>query len=253
MKCIFIFLFFSVFIASAQPKGYSSANAHSHNDYENSIPFYLAYENGYGSIEADVFLVNDTLFVAHNRQDIRADRTFRSLYLLPLLRAMDAGKRKLILLVDVKDDYKLTLPVLIKELQPIRKYVTSVHKRKSITVVISGNRPPPAEYINYPDYILFDDDLRLPHSTDQWKRVGLVSLQFSRLSRWNGNEELKNEDSLILKRTIDSVHTSGKKIRFWAAPDNEASWKLQETLGVDLVGTDKIRELAVFFGRTKRN
>jgi alkaline phosphatase len=40
------------------------------------------------------------------------------------------------------------------------------------------------------------------------------------------------------------VHRTGKTIRFWAAPDNEASWKMQMKLGVDLIGTDKIDELA---------
>ena len=43
---------------------------------------------------------------------------------------------------------------------------------------------------------------------------------------------------------VDSVHNAGKPIRFWAAPDNEQSWNLQMHLGVDLIGTDKIKELA---------
>jgi alkaline phosphatase len=246
-----ILLVFPVIIAAAQPKKYSTANAHSHNDYENAIPFYLAYQNGFGSIEADVFLVNDTLFVAHNRQDIRAGRTLRNLYLQPLLHALDSSKAKMILLVDVKDDYKLTLPALINELQPIRKYLASLHKKNAITIVVSGNRPMPADYNNYPDYIFFDDDLRLTHTPVEWKRVGLVSLQFARLSHWNGKDELKKDDSLNLKRTIDSVHKAGKRIRLWAAPDNEASWKLQETLRVDLIGTDKISDLAQFLRRRK--
>ena len=49
-----------------------------------------------------------------------------------------------------------------------------------------------------------------------------------------------------IKRTIDSVHAAGKPIRFWAAPDTELSWQLQMNVGVDLIGTDKISELAAF-------
>ena len=49
----------------AQVKVYTVANAHSHNDYKNNIPFLRAYEKGFGSIEADVFAVNGKLMVAH--------------------------------------------------------------------------------------------------------------------------------------------------------------------------------------------
>jgi alkaline phosphatase len=75
----------------------------------------------------------------------------------------------------------------------------------------------------------------------------LVSLPFYRISRWNGNDNINEADSLALKHVIDSVHAAGKRIRFWAAPDNEKSWELQEGLKVDLIGTDKINELAKFF------
>src|SRR5690606_22966752 len=67
-------------------QSYTSAQAHSHNDYEQKRPFWEAYEQQFGSIEADLFLVNDSLYAAHNRQDIKADRTFRRLYLLPILK-----------------------------------------------------------------------------------------------------------------------------------------------------------------------
>ena len=48
---------------------------------------------------------------------------------------------------------------------------------------------------------------------------------------------------------IDSVHQGGKKIRFWAAPDNQNSWRRQMDLGVDLIGTDKIQELSSFLSK----
>ncbi|MFN2441022.1 MAG: hypothetical protein ABR503_17615 [Chitinophagaceae bacterium] len=40
-------------------------------------------------------------------------------------------------------------------------------------------------------------------------------------------------------------------MRFWAAPDNEASWKMQMKLGVNLIGTDKIDDLANFLKANK--
>ena len=46
-----------------------------------AAPFTLAYQHQFGSVEADVHLRNDTLFVAHDDKDISADRTFDTLYL----------------------------------------------------------------------------------------------------------------------------------------------------------------------------
>jgi alkaline phosphatase len=111
-------------------------------------------------------------------------------------------------------------------------------------ILISGSRPPPAEYKNYPAYIFFDDDRKLYHNNAEWERVGQVSLPFIKLSAWKGEGLLEKKEKKLIKRTVDSVHRTGKTIRFWAAPDNEASWKMQMKLGVDLIGTDKIDELA---------
>jgi len=237
----------------AQPRVYSAANAHSHNDYENAIPFHLAFQKGFGSIEADIYFVNDTLFVAHNKQDIKPGRTLKNLYLDPLKQALDSNsKRNLKLLIDIKDDYTVTLPLLVKELHFLEEYLSTQGKRRSITIVISGNRPSPSDFKNYPDFIFFDDDLRRTFTEDEWKRVALVSLPLTRITRWNGNDNISTEDSIDLKRTIDSVHAGGKPIRFWAAPDTELSWQLQMNVGVDLIGTDKINELAAFIQRKRK-
>ena len=48
------------------------------------------------------------------------------------------------------------------------------------------------------------------------------------------------------------MHQAGKKIRFWAAPDNENSWDAQINLGVDLIGTDEIEKLAGFLNRRSK-
>ena len=72
IEILFSFLFvFLVFKVSAQAQQYTTSNAHSHNDYENVAPFELAYSKGFGSIEADIFLQNDTLFVGHDLQEIK--------------------------------------------------------------------------------------------------------------------------------------------------------------------------------------
>ena len=43
---------------------------HSHNDYHQNIPFWLAYGCGLDSIEVDVFLKDNDLMVAHHENEI---------------------------------------------------------------------------------------------------------------------------------------------------------------------------------------
>jgi alkaline phosphatase len=239
---------------SAQEKNYTVSNAHAHNDYLHPVPFYTAFNAGFGSIEADVYPVNGILLVAHNKKDIHPQRTLKSLYIEPLLNELAKNSRHVKLLIDIKENYELSLQILLKEIEPLKKYlVTSKDADKPLTILISGERPPPAEYINYPSYIFFDDDLKLHHNEEEWKRVGQVSLSFERYTSWKGENEIDKKDKKLLQHIVDTVHHAGKTIRFWAAPDNEASWKLQMKLGVDLIGTDQIDKLAIFLRNSKKN
>ena len=239
---------------SAQQKNYTVSNAHAHNDYLHPIPFYTAFNAGFGSIEADVYPVNGILLVAHNKKDIHPQRTLKSLYIEPLLNELAKNSRHVKLLIDIKENYELSLQILLKEIEPLKKYlVTSKDADKPLTILISGERPPPAEYKNYPSYIFFDDDLKLHHTQEEWKRVGQVSLSFERYTSWKGENEIDKKDKKLLQHIVDSVHQAGKTIRFWAAPDNETSWKLQMKIGVDLIGTDQIDKLATFLRNSKKN
>ena len=235
----------SICIVNCTPaKKYTVANAHSHNDYENPSPFTNAFHEGFGSIEADVFPVNGELLVAHDKKKIQQQNTLKALYLDPLLSGlMTDSLRKLNLLIDIKENYPEALSILQKELQPLQKYLSTTTEPKRVTVSISGERPPPSRYTDYPDYIFFDNDLKQQHSPDEWKRVNLVSLQFDKISAWKGEGAIPKTDLQKLKHVIDSVHSAGKPIRFWAAPDTEEAWKQQMKLHVDLIGTDKINEL----------
>jgi len=246
IKYLILFLFICN-ISIAQTKRYSTANAHSHNDYLSTSPFYLAYQNGFASIEADIFPVNGKLVVAHSKKEINIQHTLKKIYLDPMLRELSSDPaRRIKLLVDIKDNYKESLDLLQRELIYLQSYISSPGLTNPLTILITGTRPPPSEYKNYPAYIFFDDDLKLSHKLDEWERVGQVSLAFSRFSKWKGEGKPDKQDIKKLKHTVDSVHKAGKTIRFWAAPDNLASWKVQKKLGVDLIGTDRIDDLGRF-------
>lgn len=233
--------------ASGQKQHYSTANGHAHNDYMNVHPFTTAFENRFGSIEVDVFPVNGKLLVAHDRHKVDPLKTIDNMYLHPLAEKLITDSfLNIKLLVDIKEGYKESLTLLMESLRPIINYLSVPGKQNRITILISGRRPPPSEYELYPSYIFFDDDLRLPHDPQQWNRVGQVSLQFSRYSTWNGQNNMKHEEKQRLLQVIDSVHLAGKTIRFWGAPDIRNSWECQVELGVDLIGTDRIEELSAY-------
>ncbi len=127
-------------------------NAHSHNDYYRERPLVEALELGFGSVEADVFLVDGELRVAHSSFEVRRDKTLKKLYLDPLAERCKAnGGRvyrdgpELILLIDLKTDANATYERLCEELQAyadlLTRYVDGKVIPGAVRVIVSGNRP----------------------------------------------------------------------------------------------------------------
>ena len=75
------------------------------------------------------------------------------------------------MLIDVKQDYKTTLDALVSTLQ---KY-PEITNNQGIKIVITGGRPQPQEFKNYPAYLLFDGDLDKNYSAEELKRIGMFS------------------------------------------------------------------------------
>jgi hypothetical protein len=61
---------------------------HSHNDYWRDVPLYSALSYGVISVEADVWLVNGTLYIGHDVQSLTPNRTFDGLYIQPLVEIL---------------------------------------------------------------------------------------------------------------------------------------------------------------------
>lgn len=233
--------------AIAQVKTYTVADAHSHNDYMNNIPFFRAYEKGFGSIEADVFAVNGQLMVAHEKRFIAANRSLKILYTDPLIEKLKRDpKRQLRLLIEIKEDYKAVLPLVVTELKPLEQYFSYPGHPGRLSIVMTGAVPPAAELWNYPSWISFDVDHLDGFTPHQWEKIGLVSFPFGKYMEWNGKGVLNKDEIGRIKGAIDSVHHLGKKIRFWETPDTKSSWLALVRLGVDVIGTDKVEELGDF-------
>ncbi|WP_316795647.1 phosphatidylinositol-specific phospholipase C/glycerophosphodiester phosphodiesterase family protein [Pedobacter agri] len=234
----FTFLIFG-FALKAQIK------IHSHNDYTHQRPFYEAIENHAFSIEADVFLVGDSLMVAHSKREIKSGNTLENLYLKPIAALSKTNKfYSFQLMIDFKDSWTSTYPILQKSLKPYQKYF--LQGKKKVTVVISGNRPSDSTYHKYKD-ISFDGLPNVNYSAKALKKVTMISDNFAKYSRWKGVGEISEADKLKLKQVIDQAHEIGKPFRFWGAPDNEACWKLLHDLGADIINTDKVAEATNYF------
>ena len=71
-KLLFLFLLFQPIVCGAHSNDTITLPhpAHAHNDYLHERPLFDALENGFRSIEADVFTQGDSLYVAHDRKDM---------------------------------------------------------------------------------------------------------------------------------------------------------------------------------------
>lgn len=235
---------------------YTPSNAHSHNDYLQILPFGWAYEQGFGSVEADLFLKNDTLFVAHEYREIDPGKTFETLYLYPVTEVCRKNggsiypdkNKQLQLLIDLKTDHASTLPALVKCLEPYREYF---YPRGTVKVVISGSTPRPEHFNDYPEYIFFDGRPEINYTDEQLKRVGLISQSFRNYSLWNGKGIPVEKERQLLSKVVEQAHAQKKPVRLWASPDISNAWKFLMNLGVDYINTDKVQELGQYLRRRK--
>jgi alkaline phosphatase len=246
----FLGFLLSVINGFGQPIHYSVANAHSHNDYEQRVPFWMAYHAGFGSIEADIFLIDSVLYVAHDRNELKRGMKLRDEYLDPVLDCLRKNngfpfadhERKLQLLIDIKTDSIHTLDALIRLLEQY----PSLIECKSLRWVITGSRPDESLFTGYPEWIRFDGELHKNYSKIALTKISLMSDDFEIYSQWKGKGNLAKEDQLILLNAVKKAHDLHQPVRFWDAPDNPDAWKQFMNLKADYINTDSIQKLATF-------
>jgi alkaline phosphatase len=236
---------------------YTSSSVFAHNDYVQPIPFYAAYQLQVGYIEADIFLQNGKLLVAHTQAEIDPTNTLDSLYLKPLLKRININggyaykdiKKSLSLMIDLKTEGLATLHALVKLLEHYPKLTAA----KNFEIVISGNVPEPARWAEFPSFIHFDGRPGKLYTTEQLARVSLISTSFTQYSRWNGKGVLSALDLQKIQQVKSEARAIGKKLRFWAAPDFENAWIQLMKLNVDVIGSDQVSNLITFICNTKKH
>ncbi len=238
------------------------ANAHAHNDYAHSRPLLDALEQGFGSVEADVFLVNGELLVAHTILEVRREKTFEKLYLQPLAeRCKENGGRvycdgpELILLVDLKTEAEATYAKLLEKLAPVESMLTQLVDGKvksgAVRIVVSGNRPVETMAKQATRLAFLDGRMDDLESNSPVELAPVVSDQWSNHFKWRGRDEMPKDEVDKLNELVAKSHQQKRKLRFWGAPDNEVTWNQLAASGVDLINTDKLADLSAFLSQSK--
>ena len=137
-----------VLSAKAQQRYFDQGYAH--NDYLHGKPLFEALGNGYTHMEADVFLLKDSLVVAHWFPYLKRNRTLESLYLAPLKKLFGNtragfGIPPLTLVIDIKSSsvktYQALRPLLEKYSNLLSVVQNGVYKQGRINIVLTFLRP----------------------------------------------------------------------------------------------------------------
>jgi glycerophosphoryl diester phosphodiesterase len=79
----------------------------------------------------------------------------------------------------------------------------------------------------------------------------IISDSYYNHFKWRGQGEMPADEKAKLLDLVKRVHAEGKKLRFWASPENEQVWQTLRSAGVDLINTDRLEELRKFLTTTK--
>ncbi|KAF8486716.1 hypothetical protein JB92DRAFT_2799120 [Gautieria morchelliformis] len=222
---------------------------HSHNDYWRDVPLLTALSFGVASVEADVWLVNGTLMIGHERAALTKDRTFDSLYIQPLVTIINQANPKepftadqtvpngvfdtasgvpLQLLVDIKTDGVQTLPFVLSALEPLRSagflttFANSTLTLRPVTVVGTGNSPLEPIKALEPRDLFFDaplTELSVQTNTTWTPELSpIASTDYATAVGWSGIGNISAAQKANITKFVHDAQSRGIASRFWDTP-----------------------------------
>jgi hypothetical protein len=232
-------------------------HAHAHNDYLHARPLQDALDQGFCSVEADIFLTPEGLLVAHEAKELKPSRTLQSLYLDPLRLRIKANGGNVYrdgtpfyLLIDVKTAAPETYTALDKLLASYADILSVTENGQfragPVTIILSGNRAIPEVTSQAKRYVAIDgrlDDLKAdpPAHLFPW-----ISANWTLVFKWKGDGPFPPAERQKLADIVRQVHQQHRKVRFWATPEKTAVWNELLAAEVDFINTDKLAELKGF-------
>ncbi len=238
-------------------------HGHAHNDYAHSRPLLSALENGFTSVEVDVYLQKGELKVSHLPLFLKSKKTLEQLYLQPLFQRTDSGRKNvfptsevsLTLMIDFKTEPESTYEALMKKLKPyasmIAYSIADSFKTGPVSILISGRSP--VEQLASGNVRFAKADVSLGHAdSSKLLVVERYSENWKKHFTWSGKDEMPSKQLALLRQMIQLVHKRQKAIRFYNIPDKPSVWKLLLEEGVDYINTDKLSAFRKWFEEYKR-
>jgi hypothetical protein len=234
--------------------------AYSHNDYLNAHPLYDALSLGYQGAEADVFLVNGTLQLGHERRAAEQDGNFETLYLAPLralvarCETLTASRQPFLLTVEIKEESRPTFDTLVAVLARYPELFSRSSEQ-------AGNAAPPVQAVLvgwYPPG--FADSVSIPLSRQARLQragkpppdagdpdVGLIGLDYAEtIGRWWTTPGQRRRWLSAIRATKAAF--PARRIRAYHVPVNVRKYRELLAAGVDLIGTLELAETARVLG-----
>ncbi len=232
-------------------------HAHAHNDYLHARPLLDALDHGFCSVEADIYLVEGKLLVAHDRSKVQPDRTLEALYLDPLLKRVRANNARVFaggpefcLLIDLKTDWTNTYPVLRGTLTNyaaiLTTYAGGMVRSNAVRVILTGNRSRQMFTGEEVRLAALDGDLADLDSNEPAALIPWISSYWFKTFKWGGRGEMTERELARLKDIVSRAHQRGRAVRFWGAPDKPPFWRVLRNAGVDLINTDDLAGAEAF-------
>lgn len=258
LTCILVAFFGALVAANGDESTVTPLKqAHAHNDYRHPRPLLDAVANGFCSFEADIFLVDGELLVGHDRVELRKDRTLQKLYLDPLRELVRQNDGRVYpdgptvtLLIDFKSDGRQTYAVLRQTLAGYQDILSGLEdgefRQRAVQVVISGDRPIEDIAADESRYVGIDGRLGDLDSSFPSHLMPLISDRWTTHFRWRGNGEMPAEEREKLRSIVSKAHASGRRVRFWATPENPVLWQGLLDAKVDHINTDQLETLRQF-------
>ncbi|KAJ7169971.1 hypothetical protein C8R46DRAFT_897007 [Mycena filopes] len=255
---------------------------HSHNDYWRDVPLLTALSQGVASVEADVWLVGETLFVGHEMAALTPARTFESLYVEPLVSIIEGQNPKsqftvnqtsvngvfdtspttpLQLLVDIRRTVPeaSTLPFVLTALQPLRErgFLTTCESNGTcnpgpVIVVGTGNTPLAGIQRLTSRDVFFDAPLITLNDTFDPTISPLASTDYEVAVGWSGIGNINQTQLSTIQQLVGTSHSLGIKARFWDTPGwpihaRNNVWQTLMDNGADWLNADDLAAAASVF------
>ncbi|MBX7101240.1 MAG: hypothetical protein K1X89_26220 [Myxococcaceae bacterium] len=245
-------------VNAGRDAGLRQSLAHAHNDYRHVRPLLDALEQGFTSVEADVFLRDGGIIVSHDAKDIAGE--LGALYLQPLAERVQAtgsvyGDGGVFYLwIDLKESTQALQDALAARLSQESDLTTFEDDGgvtlRPVTVILTGNgvakkalvaRPGPRPFIR--DDVLAVGD---PPADNRW---GYYAISYLNRIGWDGKGTIPEADRNILQGLIEAAHRTGRKIRIYDSPDTVPYWTVAQELGLDFINADDLAGLSAFLAQ----